>query len=65
MSFNNLGRLRLQGHQAGGCVGQHMKVRGGWGTHGSGTALGVHLVVDQTPLLQEGMDSALETAQYE
>lgn len=61
--FADLGRLGLQGHQAGGSVCQHMKVRGGWGTHGCGPALGVHLVVYQTPLLQEGVDSAAEGSQ--
>lgn len=61
--FLDLGCLGLQGHQAGGSVGQHMKVRGGRGTHGCGPALGVHLVVNQTPLFQEGVDSAAEGAQ--
>ncbi len=56
--FVDLGRLGLQGHQAGWSVCQDMEVRGGWGTHRSGPALRVHLVVDQTPLLQEGVDSA-------
>ena len=58
----DLGRLGLQGHQAGGSVCQHMEVRGGRWTHGCGPALRVHLVVNQTPLLQECMDSVAEEA---
>lgn len=42
----DLGRLGLQGHQAGWSVCQDMEVRGGRGTHGCGPALRVHLVVD-------------------
>lgn len=37
-------------------------MRGGRGPHGCWPALRVHLVVDQSPLLQEGMDSAGEEA---
>lgn len=33
-------------------------MRGGWRAHGCGPALRVHLVVDQSPLFQEGMDPA-------
>lgn len=62
-SLRDLGRLGLQGHQAGGSVCQHVKVRSGRGAHGCGPALGVHLVVNQTPLLQEGVDSAAEESQ--
>lgn len=50
-----LGGLGLQGHQAGRGVSQDVEVGGGRGAHGGGPALGVHLVVDQTPLLQECM----------
>lgn len=55
--------LGLEGHEAGWSVCQDVEVRGGWGTHGCGPALRVHLVVDQTPLLQEGVDSAAEETQ--
>lgn len=58
--YVDLGCLGLEGHQAGWSVCQDMEMGGGWGTHGCGPALGVHLVVDQTPLLQEGVDSAAE-----
>lgn len=54
--FVDLGCLWLQRHQTGGSVCQHVEVGGGGRTHGRGPALGVHLVVDQTPLLQEGVD---------
>lgn len=29
-----------------------------WGAHGGGPALGIHLIVDEAPLLQEGVDPA-------
>lgn len=64
MSFSHLRCLGLQWHQAGGGVGQHMKMRGGWGAHGRRAALWIHLVVDQTPLLQEGVDPGAETEQH-
>lgn len=56
----DLGGLWLQGHQAGWCVCQDVEVRGRWGAHGCGPALRVHLVVDESPLLKESMDSARE-----
>lgn len=56
----HLGRLGLQRHQPRGGVGQDVEMRGGWGAHGGGPALGVHLVVDEAPLLQEGVDPAEE-----
>lgn len=46
----------VQGHEARRCVSQHGEVRGGRGAHGQRAAVGVHLVVDQTPLLQEGVN---------
>lgn len=42
--------------EARGRVGKHGEVWGGWRPHGQRTAVRVHLVVDQTPLLQEGVD---------
>lgn len=59
----DLGGLGLEGHETGWSVCQDVKVRGGWGAHGRGPALRVHLVVDKSPLLQEGVDSAGEKAQ--
>lgn len=54
----HLRRLGLQRHQTGGRIGQHVEMGGGWGAHGGGPALGVHLVVDEAPLLQEGVHPA-------
>ena len=34
-------------------VSQDVEVGGGWGTHRGGATVGIHLVVDQAPLLQE------------
>lgn len=48
----------MQRYQPRGRIGQHVEVGGGWGAHGGGTALSVHLVVDETPLLQESVDAA-------
>lgn len=31
-------------------------MRGGWRSHGEGSALSIHLVVNQTPLLQKRMN---------
>lgn len=59
----DLGGLRLEGHQTGWSVCQDVKVRGGWRAHGCGPTLRVDLVVDKSPLLQEGVDSAGEKAQ--
>lgn len=53
-----LGGLRLEGNQAGRGVCQDVEVGGGRRAHGCGATLRVHLVVDQPPLLQEGMDPA-------
>lgn len=39
VSLNDLCCLGLQGHQAGGGVGQHVEVRGRRGAHGGGPAL--------------------------
>lgn len=46
----------LQGGQPGRGVSQYVEMRGGWGSHGEGPALCVHLVVNQTPLLQKRMN---------
>ena len=46
----------VQRHEARRCVGQHGEVWCGWGAHGQRAALRVHLVVHQTPLLQEGVN---------
>lgn len=54
----HLGRLGLQRHQPRGRIGQDVEVGGRRGAHGGGPALGVHLVVDEAPLLQEGVDPA-------
>lgn len=56
----DLGRLGLQGHQTGRSVCKDVEVRSGWGTHGCGSALRVNLVIDEAPLLQEGVHSAAE-----
>lgn len=59
----HLGGLGLQRHQPRGRIGQHVEVGGGGGAHGGGPALGVHLVVDEAPLLQEGVNPAESRAQ--
>ena len=45
----------MEGDKARGGVGQDVEVGGGGRTHGERAALRVHLVVHQTPLLQERM----------
>lgn len=52
----------LQGGQATWCVNQDIEVRGGWRSHGEGSALCIHLVINQTPLLQKSMNP--ENKQY-
>lgn len=42
--------LGLQRHQPGWCVCQDVEVRGGRRPHGSWSTLGIHLVVNETPL---------------
>lgn len=61
LTCEDLGGFGLEGDQTGWSVCQHMEVRGGRGAHGCGPALRVHLVVDQPPLLQEGVYSAAHT----
>lgn len=46
----------VQGNEARRSVSQHGKVGCGRGSHGQRATVGVHLVVHQTPLLQEGVD---------
>lgn len=46
----------LQRSQPGRRVDEDIEVRGGWGSHREGPALCIHLVVDQTPLLQKRMN---------
>lgn len=46
----------MQRHQPRGGVGQNIEMGGGRGPHGHGAALGIHLVIDEPPLLQEGVD---------
>ena len=45
----------VEGDKSRGGVGQDVEVGGGGRTHGERAALRVHLVVHQTPLLQERM----------
>lgn len=53
----------VQGHEAGWGVGQHGEVGSGRGAHGQRATVGVHLVVHQTPLLQERVNSG-ERSQF-
>lgn len=48
---------RIDGLKSWWGVGHDVEVRGGWGTHGSGSVVHIHLIVNQAPLLQESVDS--------
>ena len=50
---------RVDGLQSGRGVGHHVEVGGGRGTHRVRAVLRIHLVVDQPPLLEEGMDPTI------
>lgn len=47
----------IDGLKSWRCVGHDVEVRGGWGAHGSGPVVHIHLIVNQAPLLQESVDS--------
>lgn len=46
----------MEWHESRRGVGQYVEVGGGRGAHGHGSAFGVHLVINQPPLLQKGVN---------
>ena len=60
-SFSHLCRAVVQWHETRGGVGQYVEMRCGWGAHREGSALCIHLVINQPPLLQEGVDPNAQT----
>lgn len=51
----HLRRADVKRHQPGGRIGQDVEVGSRGRPHGHGAAFGVHLVVDEPPLLQESV----------
>lgn len=47
----------MERHKSRGCISQHIEVRSRGRAHCHGTAFWIHLVVNQTPLLQKSMYS--------
>lgn len=56
-----LKRFVLKGGQPRRCISQYIKMRCRWGTHGERSTLCIHLVVNQTPLLQKCMNPEQKT----
>lgn len=46
----------MERHKSRGSIRKHVEMRSRRGAHGHGAAFRIHLVVNETPLLQKGMD---------